>query len=945
MSYQSLSILLPCHGIEDFPVHFRGADADNLLAAWTVLWHPALIAAAENGPFWRRASEQSDAFGRHIYAVPDVAFEELPPGFESAAELEGSVVLSGGTRESMLARALEGIEHADRIDPDLASDFMALGYCFLQVELLTRQMRYSSTLDEVHFRRQLADGARAVVDGDTAMARSRLASCFSMLACERDHYYSVDAYLIDLTLLAPTTLGAELRDELSRPLPIHLLASGAVIEALGERHPETLARLRDALAAHGGSVVGGEYAEGRWPVQDIESIAAGLRRGLDVYRRVLGCRPTVFGRRRTGLSPLIPQILKSLDFRAALHIALDGGRIPPGSQFKTRWEGADGTTLDAVARSPLDASEPGVFLAVSHRLGESMDVDHVASLCFAHWPGGACRWYDELRRVARHTHALGKFVGLDAYFRDTMMATRVDRFEASRYAIDTLRPVVARGEADPLSRVADYWRNVAARRAAETIGTWIGLLAATELDEPGSGGPLPETGDDERPADSGTLERDLADRSRRLVGMLAAPGPPTGDSNADAGGTVLVNPLSASRRLFLDDPSGPRSVEVPGFGFAFAPKARPIPSAPVSRRAKSARPIANEEDWTLANEFFEARMQRETGGIVGLRAYPARSNLLSQRLGIRLPDPRRPDSRNAQAQAERADERADEPYARMIARSVEIVENGAERGVIESRGVLVDRDGDKAAGFRQRVSVCRGDRVIRLDLEIEPFRAYGADPWSSYAACRFAWGDDTAVVSRSLQETRVRAEPGRFEGPLFVEIDNGTVRVAVLTGGLPFHRWMEGRMLDCLLQVRGESRRRFALGIAVDSPHPITEALGAIMPDGALTVETPRTPAVPSGWLFQIGARNIIATAWRPWIESKRARGFRVRLLETAGRATRATLAAYRPIGAARQIDIEGSVRGEFAVEHGNAVLPIGPNEWIEVEAEFATSTTRSAGA
>ena len=46
MNLQQLVILLPCHSFEDFPQHHRGDDAAGLLAGWTALWHPSLLAAA-----------------------------------------------------------------------------------------------------------------------------------------------------------------------------------------------------------------------------------------------------------------------------------------------------------------------------------------------------------------------------------------------------------------------------------------------------------------------------------------------------------------------------------------------------------------------------------------------------------------------------------------------------------------------------------------------------------------------------------------------------------------------------------------------------------------------------------------------------------------------------------------------------------------------------------
>ena len=53
--YSKLLIVLPCHSLEDFPIHHRGEEAANLLANWTALWHPALIASCEQKPEWQQA--------------------------------------------------------------------------------------------------------------------------------------------------------------------------------------------------------------------------------------------------------------------------------------------------------------------------------------------------------------------------------------------------------------------------------------------------------------------------------------------------------------------------------------------------------------------------------------------------------------------------------------------------------------------------------------------------------------------------------------------------------------------------------------------------------------------------------------------------------------------------------------------------------------------------
>ncbi len=76
---------------------------------------------------------------------------------------------------------------------------------------MTRQLRYSSNLDELLFADQALQAAMAAIEGDSETANRLLQSCFDQLGQERDHYYSLDVNLIDVTLLAPTTLGASLK--------------------------------------------------------------------------------------------------------------------------------------------------------------------------------------------------------------------------------------------------------------------------------------------------------------------------------------------------------------------------------------------------------------------------------------------------------------------------------------------------------------------------------------------------------------------------------------------------------------------------------------------------------------------------------------------------------------------------------------------------------------
>ena len=100
----------------------------------------------------------------------------------------------------------------------------------------------------------------------------------------------------------------------------------------------------------------------------------------------------MFGRYSYGLTPVLPQLLVKSGYQGAFHATFEEGSFPEGSQVKTRWEGVDATSLDAIARVPLNANLPETFLSLATKLGESMDMDHVATLCLAHWPGQISPW-------------------------------------------------------------------------------------------------------------------------------------------------------------------------------------------------------------------------------------------------------------------------------------------------------------------------------------------------------------------------------------------------------------------------------------------------------------------------------------------------------------------------------------------------------------------------
>jgi alpha-mannosidase len=948
MKYEDLLILLPCHSLEDFPTHHSGDDAAGLLAGWSALWHPALIASTQKMPSWFRADSPPDVLANKLVIVPGVSQSEIPTGLAQRAKESGAVVVRDEIdRGKILEQALAPLDPSEHeTDPELAADFLALGYCFLQVQLLTRQMRYSSNLDEIHFQRQLAEAATAAVGGDAETARERLGRCFNVLAEERDHYYPVDACILDMTMVAPTTLGAPLREQLESDLASNLLLSGELLDRIVEGQPETLAAMKQAAEQQRLGLIGGEYAELRLPLISCETIRGQLLHGLARFQEVLGCRPRVYGRRRFGLTPMLPQILQQCGFEAALHATLEEGVSPEGTQTKVRWEGCDGTALDAIARTPLDANKPGTYLNYSIKMGESMDMDHVATICLAHWPGQISPWYEDLRRIAKYSSALGKFVTIEHFFRDTDLPVHQDRFRVDQYQAPYLKQAVIRKVPDAVSSVVRYWQRRSAAEAAESLDALATLVAGHDESAAAADhapvAPLVAAIDeaaDEAPIDE-ALDAQLEAASQRATARFAACLPRAGQ--AAEPGYLVLNPFSFARRVGLEMPqlSGLPTVErpvyaaaegrgtkhvvvdVPPLGFVW------VAAASSSRTSKGTQSMA--EECLLRNEFFEVLIDPATGGLRAIREYNSRTNRMSQQLAIRLGSAPRRKSGEVWQESDLS-----KLYSVMMADSVETTLSTPVVGEIVARGRLQDAKGNVLAGFQQTYRLWRGSRVLQIDIELDPRDELKSDPWNSYYAARFAWASEAAEMRRAVNMTRQPTSAKRFEATQFVEVEDGGKRTAILTGGVPFHRKPAPRMLDSLLIVRGETGRRFRMGIGLDLKNPLHEAMSLQTPVHALFQSaSPPTPS-RSGWLFHLDARNVTATHWEPLLEGTEATGFRVRLLETAGRAVKATLSSFRPVQHARQRALDGSPRNDCALEEGKITLQLAAHQYTELEATW----------
>ncbi|NDC53488.1 MAG: hypothetical protein EBZ74_04155, partial [Planctomycetia bacterium] len=400
MQPERIAIFLPCHSLDEFPTWLDDREADELLAAWTAAWHPALVAAVGAAPTWASVETPPTDAATLLGIVPPACDERFAALLDMAGLAGSRFVRQVASRDGIVQAAAAALAGAGVAVAGAAlpgADFHALGLAWLLAELLARRMRSETGIDAAAFNAAVVAAAGAAVAGDEASAREGLRECFATLEATRSRYYPVDVWLVDLVLLADTTLGRRLARELDSPVPCGLVATGRLLERLAREEPALVARLRDRAAAGTLEIVGVRDDDTPLDSHLLETLGASLDRGHAACHAVVGTAPVTFGRCSGGSSAFLPRLLAERGFRGAIWNLFDGTPLPDPGSSRITWQGADGSAVEAVSAEPLDARAAGTILRLAERIGDAMDHDHSCILQFAHHAGTAGPWFDLLR--------------------------------------------------------------------------------------------------------------------------------------------------------------------------------------------------------------------------------------------------------------------------------------------------------------------------------------------------------------------------------------------------------------------------------------------------------------------------------------------------------------------------------------------------------------------
>lgn len=988
-----IQILIPCHSLEDFPTDQTDEPAASLLNAFAVAFHPALLAWSGEIPRWRRADDPPLPRRGQLVIIPMVCDGWLPHGWADDARKAGSIVVSGlFERQKMIDAALaalipepaesdvapvdsegafvdtevpaDGEAYSD-LDPDLTADFLALGTCWLLVELLTRKMRQFGNIDETRFFQRAQAAAKAACANDREAAETHLRACFEILLEARERFYPVECYLLDLCLAVPDVNHDKLLPDSRQDVPWSLLVSSADLRSMCNALPDLKPALSEAWNAGRISLVGGEDREAPLPLLPLESVLYHFARGRGDWEELLGRSPIVWGRRKFGLTALLPQILTKFGFQAAMHVVLDDGIYPDAEYTKLRWRGVDGTLIDALSRIPLPAEGAASYLRFPVRMAESMDHDQVAGLILARWPEVEAPWFNDLRRSQKYAPCLGRFVTLDRFFEHTELPGQLSVHKSNEYFSPFLIQHVARRENRPISRYVEH----AELRRRLDAAAWQHAVARSLMSRP-IDRELFRSLEEQLESGPGEAELSLAEELLPLEQQVAAELVRIFSSQPGRG-FLVFNSLSFTRRVVVPlpglavppevsgfvkavdfDPDNLQAtacvIDVPGNGFAWIPGEPQSVGADARRSREPARMVASPklplaENWLLRNDHFEVAINERTGGIAHIRFHDQRSKRLSQQLSFRFPRQRTIPANEESSQPTKTQ------YAEMKCLGSAVVRNGTACGEVATHGEIIDQlNGERLATYRQTVRVWRACPTVEIEIELADVKLPDSDPWNHYFTSRFAWNDGTAAVTRSIYHAAQSFGGERFETSDYIETASEQERLTIIPHGLPFHRQTGDRMLDSLLIVAGETKRSFRFTIAVDSPYPLEAAWNAVVPVSVTPVSSGPPRAGATGWFFHVDARNVQITRVLHPIDAMQVAspldpaprsegpGLALRLVETEGRDKPVRLRCFRQPVSARKRDFRGETISELNLDGDAVVIQMSAFEVADVELRFS---------
>jgi alpha-mannosidase len=888
-------------------------EAARYLNANAALWHPRALKGAPSLPQSILLPDLKAAERGQLYVLASDLPREIAGAWLEQARVAGALVLSATADRKQTLRDLEQLLTEFDVATDLASSpeelvesFVALGFGVLQVHALLEAMDHQDVLSLTELQQDVRDALGALKRHDDVQSRAHLTDAAKRLRAARDAVYPAEIYLLEVLVLDAVS-EAESSDE-QQPRPFTLTATGAELLELATRQPDYVEKLRDRVSQDIIEICSGRFLNRRDSWLPLESIAWNLVRGLQVTWQLFDREVRSFAGNEA-VSNSVAGVLVAAGFSSAVIIE----EINKNSQRSTVsfCEPASGKQVAVLHVDGQTAENPSTFIHLAYSLYRTIMSDFSATLTLVRRKSSRDAAYTDWQKLDDLCPIFGKWTTVSRYL------DQVSESQTSA-SIPFAEPAV-RGSAGVESRetMAKLARHYRLRRALDSAFILTGMYRAIvgERDDLGLAERIHSAEEQlERGEDSEAVLAVLCDEAARaLAARLQS------SASRDLPGFMLFNPCSFARRAAvhisdfegalpvggpvrasqLDGSVARLVVDLPGLGYAWIGNTGP--GAAVAGRQDLA------DQWHVRNEFFEAEIDASTGG---LRTFADRRGRGS---GIRQ-------------------ELISSVGSIMRARQLTVGSSGPALGEIVSEGdILVD--GQAAASFRQIFRAWAGRPILEIEIELAAKRVPVVEGQTPYLASRLTWTDEMIRLSCECQGHGALLEDEWFEAPQFFHLQRGAVKTLVITGGLTLQRRAQRQAVDMLLLKAGEASGIFKLAQALNQEFPYHAAQAFVTPMVAVPVFKGPPAVGAAAWIFHVGAANALLTGLKPLAGN--LHGVEARLLECGGFPGPVELRSVRRPLRAAILDLCGNVIREARCHGDTVVVPIEPEEYIQVKVEY----------
>jgi len=879
----------------------------QILNGYLSLWHPNAIAKSIKAPKIISYQDTHEIDDQSLVCLVDLSNNEShgitnKKTFSACSEKTETIL-----NLSELFKALHN-ETIETQAPEL-DYFFAVGFSYQMVNSLFEAMQHENLLSHESIWEECVQAANKYLQSDWEGAKENLRSACALIQSGREVLHSSSIHLLDFAPIKNLT--GLLIPNIETGNPVNIIASG---KELSELPPLELEQIKDWFNSEQVEICGGLFNDNPEMVGPLTSRIWNLKKGRETLLNLVGKEVKIFAKTTQGLSADTPRVLHLAGFNKALLMPHGENNIPTFRGPVFSWSSSIGRQIETFCREPFSSSTNHTFFHLAFNLGKLLQQDSSPTLAFFKTTSNSSIFYNYLLKANSLAPIFGNWLTMSNYLHEVYPSEYPGPISQDDFKTETLQlhPNA------PISGQINHLKNRRTLDCASNIASILNVLGSNQpeaLRQFANDWTETETQTEQNPL---TINQSPSELFQRAGALLAERILQRGEDGKN--GILLLNPCSFTRRIGMEteSTSGPQAakgvlaanqsmdksesiIEVPGLGYTWVPLADTANPPKFSNKFK----LADEN--SVRNEFFEAEIDRNSGGLKAFRDLKTRANRLSQQLVANL-------------------------GSTMKAETIRVSSTGPLFGEIQSEGTITGTNQEVIANFKQTIRAWLGRPMLELNIEINPTEPLRGDRWSNYIASRFAWPHDQVTMHRGHEGRVASTHNLRTESCDFIEWKWGPRKTFLFTKGLSYFEKQGDSKIDALLITEGENQTHFSMGLSMDRDHPFQMAMALDSPIYIQKVTKGAPPAGPTGWFFHIDAPNLVLHQ----ISFKADESSAYLLLEeTEGFATPCDIRCVKTPKRACFLDLQNNDQGDLSIRDDSVTIYPESNGLMLLKIDF----------